>query len=119
MAQLADVQFFGYRDILEDLEKTLVGYNPLKKARREMEIEGGLLGMVLTLQERVKTLEGKLPGDIYEIADHVISEKLSELPSSNPVPVDKEFMIPLIRNEARNVAEIVFNTKLQSLRITM
>ena len=119
MEQLADVQFFGYRDILEDLEKTLVGYNSLKKARREIEIEGGLLGMLLTLQERVKTLEGKLPGDIYEIADHVISEKLSELPSSNLNPADQEFMIPIIRREARNVAEMVLDSRLSNLRISL
>lgn len=68
MTQLADLQFIGYRNIFEDIEKSLCTFSSLPETKKKLEPYGGLLGRTITLEheinvlkERIRTLEKKIP----------------------------------------------------------
>lgn len=122
LVQLADLQFVGYRDVLEDIQKALCSCASLKEVKQEMEPYGGLLGKILDLENKIECLKAKtdsLETNTYNMIHSVIAEheakcKFEHQPSSS---VDNEFLTNLTQHELRNFVETIINNRLQKMQL--
>lgn len=122
MAQLADLQFVGYRDVLEDIQKTLCSCASLKEVKQEMEPYGGLLGKIVDLENKIEFLKAKIDSletNTYDMIHSVIAEheakcKFKHQSSSS---VDNEFLTNLTQHELRNFVETIINNRLQQMKL--
>ena len=125
MTQLADLQFIGYRNIFEDIEKSLCTFSSLPEVKKQLEPYGGLLGRILALEKKVEKLQEKvaeLPDDTYKMIHGAIREyedthSITSQNSEKDLMDEKELIIALIRQEAVEVAEMVVQNRLQHLKI--
>lgn len=119
MKQLVNLQFAGYRDIFEDINKAICGQDTtIKDVTVELEPYGGLMGRIYLLENKIQRLENQVNdvcrevGNIrYQMITKTEQEKMFEKKS---LPTDIESILPVIRNEARNIAEAVFRTQIHN-----
>lgn len=122
MTQLADLQFVGNRKAIEDLEQALCTFQPITKVRDDLKDQGGLVGKLMFLEEKIDRLSeqvDKYEQLMYDIARSVVQEhEETTTHGSIRLTTDEQFMIPLIRNEAKYIAESVLKAKLNNLHIS-
>lgn len=122
MVQLADLQFVGNKETLEDLEQALCTFQSIKEVREGLHYYGGIVGKLQSLEEKLEHVSQKVDKseqDMYRIAHDVVQEHMEKTShAACNVSTDEQFMIPLIRNEAKDVAETVFEARLRGLRIS-
>lgn len=122
MAQLADLQFVGNKEALEDLEQALCTYQSIKAVREGFHYYGGIVGKLQSLEEKLDHVSqkvDKIEQDMYRIAHDVVQEHMEKTShAACNVSTDEQFMIPLIRHEAKDVAEAVFAARLNNLHIS-
>lgn len=122
MVQLADLQFVGNREILEDLEQALCTFQPVKKVKEGFYNYGGIVGKLQSLEEKLEHVSQKVDKseqDMYRIAHDAIQEHMENTShTACNVSTDEQFMITLIRHEAKDVAEEVLAARLSNLRVS-
>jgi len=122
LAQLADVQFFGNRHTLDDIKNILCDFKSLKELRIDMEPYGGIMGRLFVLEQKIDRLEEQVKEQdikMFDAARTVVREheENSRHNIALPAATDEQYMIPLIRHEAQNIAEQVVNCKLRNLHL--
>lgn len=119
MEQLVDLQFTGYRDIFEDINKAICGRNiTIKNVAIEFAPYGGLTGRICSLETRIQRLEERVD-DIYrEIKDinyqMMVEREQKKMFEKESLPADIESILPVIRHEAQDIAEAVFRTQIRN-----
>lgn len=119
MEQLVDLQFTGYRDIFEDIKKAICGQNiTIKDVAVDLEPYGGLMGRICLLENRIRRLEEQVDGiykEVKEIGYQMMAEKEQEkMFEKKSLPADIESILPIIRNEAKDIAEAVFRARIHN-----
>lgn len=105
---------------MQNIEELLCPFKPVEEIKEEWSYDGGIAGKIIALESKIKDLEDMISDlDIQlhkDIREEVKIHEENTPHSTQHLTTDEQFMIPLIRNEARNVAEAVVFDKLRTLR---